>query len=198
MLLKKSLVLVLATLQISAFSLGLGSSAAWADTPPSPEASLLIATSKLQGEELSPSQLQSRLTTAFAQYNATAPATGRIQRLQDAIVSLHIDTPQQAHAIVQDAQIAGARLAGEPSLTEEQVGSEILALAQNSTGAQFSACRTSAYLGMAGIAILIGGLVANGVSPGNGATDTIFTGFWTMVAGGLVFILLAGPNCAIR
>jgi ATP-dependent Lon protease len=134
-------------------------------TDATPEARLMKQVIALEGEDsLSQADLNSRLSKIISTYVATSSEDGRDARLRDALVSLRVETPEQADAMVSELNSSAARVqeAGVDKQSEV-LNSELSRLIQiQPQGAEFSACRAGAYL-WAGL--LVGGVLMNAASP---------------------------------
>lgn len=114
-------------------------------TGTTPEFKLVKRALALEGQNLSPDQLQSGVVTLFKQYTATASTAGAEQRLANAFVQLGIYTPEQSDALVSQFDSASQRLLGQQFTSEQAANRAMtqevsLILATNPSGAQFSGC----------------------------------------------------------
>ncbi len=113
-----------------------------------PETVLLSQVIALSGQNLSPQQLQTEVSEKLAQYGETAPVEGRAARTEEALVSLGIYSPAQVQALEAQVQSMG------DGLSQEAFTSQLLSVASQAAGAQFSGCAESV-----GIAVLGGALL---------------------------------------
>jgi hypothetical protein len=157
MLLKKSLSLALIISQLAWAS-------AYADTS-TPETKLLSAVVELSGKNLTKSELQQQLTADLQQYDAEAPADGRVERTEQALVALGVDTPEQAQSFEQQVVASAKTLANSKfeSTTDAQNAfqMQVVRLIAGSQGAQFSYCGGGGVLlgWVAGVALMASGIV---------------------------------------
>ena len=145
----------------------LSSVPSFAETP-SPETTFLTQVIASSGENLSSSELQSRMQSVTKTYLESAPANGREDRLQTALVELRVMTPDQALSF---------RSAMSANLREQMDSAAVYGAVQrvlaNMPGAQFSSyCETN--LLAAGLVAVVGeGMFAYVGHAGEGAV--IFT-----------------------
>lgn len=194
---KKPISLLLCISQISMVSIS------WADQAPAatpvqtPEITLLTSVIGLQGMALPQADLQNKLNAAYTQYSTTAPLEGRQNRLQSALVTMHISTPEQAQAFTTGLQASVQRVATANLTSADQaktlMTAELQTLAKISpAGAQFSGCDVGMVLGIGGMAVMAGGLVSILVVHGfqsftsDWTSDTVLVGFGTALIGWFV------------
>ena len=147
MMLKRWMSLILIGSQISYTALA----AASAGPRQSPEFILLKNVISIQGEDLSPAQLQDQLKNTMARYFSVASRIGGLERMRQALVELGVYTPDQAAAFAADAQTAAANVAfAHPSTIEgasDALSSEIMQLTTlHPLGAQFASCGTAKHV----------------------------------------------------
>jgi len=139
----------------------------WADETGSPEGSLVRTVLLLKSLDLSTKDLQKQMEAALKRYDSQAPAEGRTERLEAALVDLGILTPQQARSYTSGTRAADAALAAQQLPTPEAQGRALreqldLFARINPVGAQFSSC-TAGYISVVGgiIAVMVGVGVAS-------------------------------------
>ena len=114
-----------------------------------PETTLISQVITLQGSGLTQSQLQDQVTQVAKNYLVSAPAEGRTERLEQAMVDADIYTPAQAKSFADDTAAATSQI-GENS-SSAQVSRMIGELiSSHPAGAQFSACDASYALAVPG------------------------------------------------
>src|SRR6185437_16619576 len=67
----------------------------------SAEWSLLVSANALSGEKIGEDERETELKNIVQEYENTAPQDGRQGRMEQALVDLHVVTPEQAHAAVE-------------------------------------------------------------------------------------------------
>jgi len=143
-------VLVLAQLSLAANALAAAT----------PEMTLFENSLALTGENLSQQELQTRLADLLAGYEKTAALTGQAERMEQALVSLNLYTPQQAHQLALEAEDFGANTK-QAGFSESAATAELVRLAGRlPAGAQFSACDLAGQeMLWGGFAGVVGGLL---------------------------------------
>ena len=93
-----------------------------AQLPMSAEAQLLTRVIAIRGQNLPQEQWQQKTMAAFQEYANTpsAQADGRDQRLQEALVTTKIYTPDQASILMSQVQAAQNRIVGRGSAHQAQ------------------------------------------------------------------------------
>ena len=159
---KKSLSFVLILSQMAVASASFGDSTA---TTVTPEISLISSVIALQGQKLSGAELQKQITGQIAQYAATAPLDGRLERAQQALVGLGVFTPAQAQDFGTQIQAVSQKIASTKFASAEEaqqaLSSQLMDVATRSSGAQFSSCDVAIGFYAVGIAAFAGGLTGS-------------------------------------
>lgn len=118
----------------------------------SPEENLLVQVLSLQGESLSPSDLQKQLIVDAQDYEKQAPSEGRIERTQHALVDMRLYTPAQASALFEEVSKIPSS-----SIDANAYAKSLVKVAQSHPmGAQFSGCSIKgdlAYFGAGALAV---------------------------------------------
>lgn len=153
---------------------------------PSPEFVLLQDTIALSGMTLSPSEENDQVNVVITRYLATAPTEGQAQRLQQALIDLNMTTPQEAAAIVTDAQSLNADLSANAPLQQQndRITHSIVQLVARHPfmGAQFStACEVGGAIGLSGLGMIafVGIATEAGMNIGSGS---ILSGGWSSLS----------------
>jgi len=123
------------------------SSIAFAGTAaPSQERVLLTNLTALQGQAVSKADYVAQADSLISQYDRTAPATNRTDRLLQAMTEMKMVTPAQATSTKSFIELTvSAELAAHPEMTStelQQYTADVTMneLSQSFLGAQFSAC----------------------------------------------------------
>jgi len=140
-----------------------GISAAQADPTVSAEHSLVRNVLMLKSLALSDQDMKRQLESTIERYDAEAPAQGRTERLQEALVDLGMLTSQQARSYTSGVVAADAAIAAQqiPNAQAHQRALEAqleLFARINPVGAQFSMCTAGTIVTIGGVAALITGL----------------------------------------
>jgi hypothetical protein len=140
-----------------------------ADRSLSAELSLLETVLTLRGLGLQEQELNRQIGATLERYNRTAPAEGREERLQAALVEMQVLTPQQARGFGAEARAAQARLAGVDASVDRQTAAlraQVELLSRISlNGAQFSSCGLGAGLIIGGVVSAFVGLALREHNP---------------------------------
>ena len=119
----------------------------------------------LQGQKLSNQELQKQLLTQVDQYEAAAPQEGRAERAEQALVTLGVYTPAQAQQFDTQVQAISHRLAttsyASAKDAQEALTKQLMAVAFEAKGAQFSSCDGVAILYYGGLAVFFAGLIGS-------------------------------------
>lgn len=138
-----------------------------ATTSMSPEMTLLEGVFAMQGQNLAGPEKSNQISKLLNSYTASAPADGRQDRMQQALVQLGVYTPAQAQSFMNAATSAEGAVrvtqATAADQTRQALSKEMVQLAQlHPTGAEFSACNleTAGVVTLAaGAATALAGLV---------------------------------------
>jgi len=135
-----------------------------------PELTLVEGVVVLEGQKLSQDAETSQLRALVSQYSATTQADGQSERMQQALVTLGIYTPDQASKFVSDAQASTTKVVASahtsPTQLNQTVSAEMVRLASlHPAGAEFSACSVTDAIDPAPVALLglLVGLIGVGV-----------------------------------
>jgi hypothetical protein len=112
----------------------------FANTGVTPEMTLLSSVIALQGQKLSTDEVEKQLQAQVVQYDQVAPVEGRAERVSQAMVTMQVYTAAQAQQALQ---------------------TQLMGIALQSQGAQFSACDVAYTMYGVGMTVFIGGLVSS-------------------------------------
>ena len=126
-----------------------------------PEMTLLIESLMISGKKMSNRELKAELGEAMVNYNQTAPAEGREERLADALVQTGIMTPDRAEAFRQSIQDAVAsELAQNKGNPQAAISQALVSALGRTEGAQFSNCALNGIATVLLTAGLVGSIIA--------------------------------------
>jgi len=122
-----------------------------------PEMNLVQNTLTIIGQSHSPQERQTELAQAVSDYNKTAQTAGQMDRMEQALVTLKVYEPAQAHQLTSQAQ---SYVSSSGQKSQDAVAKEISLLAsQNPAGAQFAGCDLGSIEMFAGGLSTFAGLV---------------------------------------
>jgi hypothetical protein len=111
----------------------------------SPELQLVVGVLAMRGEALSESDQQTEVSALLSQYMSNASADGQTERMQQALIDLHISNAAQASEFVSQVESSATKITSNSSATQDElaknISTEAVRLANlNPSGAQFSGC----------------------------------------------------------